>query len=222
MKPKAVILDVDGTLVDSNDAHTHAWVEALAAHGHRVPFAEVRPLIGMGGDKLLPRVAGIAEESPEGQAISERRSEIFKGRYLPRLRAFPQTRALLERMREEGMKLVVASSARADELRPLLEVAGASGLVEGTTSSDDADRSKPDPDIVQAALVKTGHLPGEVLMIGDTPYDLEAARRAGVGLIGLRSGGWRDDAFPGAVAVYDDPADLLASYDASPLGGHRG
>jgi len=120
-------------------------------------------------------------------------------------------------MRNDGMTLVVASSAKKEELGPLLEIARASRLVEHKTSGDDAERSKPDPDIVHAALGKTRCRPDEVVMIGDTPYDLEAARRAGVRFIALRSGGWHDDAFPGALAVYDDPADLLASYDASPL-----
>jgi HAD superfamily hydrolase (TIGR01509 family) len=219
MRPKAVILDVDGTLVDSNDAHAQAWVEALAEHGHRVPFAKVRPLIGMGGDKLLPRVVGIEEDSPDGKAISTRRGEIFKQRYLPTLRPFPGARALLQRMRADGMKLVVASSAKGDELDPLLEIAGAADLVEHTTSSDDAERSKPDPDIVQAALGKTGCGAHEVLMLGDTPYDLEAAHRAQVGFVGVRSGGWDDDALRGALAVYADTADLLAKYDSSPFSG---
>jgi HAD superfamily hydrolase (TIGR01549 family) len=219
VKPEAVILDVDGTLVDSNDAHARAWVDALAERGNHVPFPEVRRLIGMGGDKLLPRVAGIAADGPEGKAISARRQEIFLRRYLPLVGPFPCTRELLERIRADGMTLVVASSAKEEELRPLLEIAGASGLVEDTVSSDDAKRSKPDPDIVRAALAKTGRRAEEVVMIGDTPYDLEAARRAGVGFVAVRCGGWDDEAFPGALAVYDDPADLLARYDGSPLSG---
>jgi HAD superfamily hydrolase (TIGR01549 family) len=217
VKPKAVILDVDGTLVDSNDAHARAWVDALAEHGHQVPFTDVRRLIGMGGDKLLPRVTGIEEDTPEGKAISGRRQEIFLRRYLSLVNALPRTRDLLERMRSDGMKLVVASSAKKEELGPLLELAGATRLVEHRTSGDDADRSKPDPDIVHAALAKTGCRADEVVMLGDTPYDHEAARRAHVRFIAVRSGGWDDDAFTGALAVYDDPADLLARYDASPL-----
>lgn len=214
---RAVILDVDGTLVDSNDAHARAWVDALAEHGHRVAFADVRRLIGMGGDKLLPKVTGLSDESPEGRRISERRSAIFIERYLPALRPTPGARALLERMRRDGLTLVVASSAKADELGPLLEIAGAKHLIEETTSSDDAERSKPDPDIVRAALEKTGCPPGDVLMLGDTPYDVEAATRAGVGTIALRCGGWTDDRLRGAVAIYDDPADLLARWDTSLL-----
>ena len=214
---RGVILDVDGTLVDSNDAHARAWVEALAEHGVDVEFEKVRRLIGMGGDKLLPEVSGISEETPEGERISKRRGEIFKERYLPKLKAFPSTRELLEKMRDEGLKLVVASSAKEDELNPLLKIAGADDLIEKKTSSDDAENSKPDPDIVKAALDSSGLAPGEVVMLGDTPYDIESASRAGVRVIAVRSGGWEDADLSGAVAIYDGPADLLAHYDSSPL-----
>jgi HAD superfamily hydrolase (TIGR01509 family) len=223
MKPlRGVILDVDGTLVESNDAHAHAWVEALAEQGIQVPFELVRPLIGMGGDKLLPCVAGIEEDSAKGMKISERRREIFEERYLPSLRATPGANELLRRMHAEGLKLAVASSAKEDELGPLLRVCGADKLIERKTSSDDADRSKPDPDIVHAALGRLGLPPGEVVMLGDTPYDLESAERAGVPLIAVRCGGWKDEDLAGALAVYNDPADLLAHYDSSPLARARG
>jgi HAD superfamily hydrolase (TIGR01509 family) len=214
---RGVILDIDGTLVDSNDAHAEAWVEALAEHGIRVEFEKVRRLIGMGGDKLLPEVSGIAEETDEGKSISERRGELFKERWLPHLKPFPKTRELLERMRDEGLELVVASSAKKDEMDPLLKIAGADRLIEEKTSSDDAENSKPDPDIVKAALDNLGYAPDEVLMLGDTPYDIEAADRTGVKVIALRCGGWNDDGLEGAVAIYDDPADLLANYESSPL-----
>jgi HAD superfamily hydrolase (TIGR01509 family) len=214
---RGVILDVDGTLVDSNDAHAHAWVDALAEHNVYVEYEKVRSLIGMGGDKLLPEVSGSEEETPEGERISKRRGEIFKERYLPKLKAFPSTRELLQRMRAEGLKLVVASSAKEDELNPLLKIAGAGDLVEEKTSSDDAENSKPDPDIVKAALKSSGLAADEVLMLGDTPYDIESASRAGVRVIAVRCGGWKDEDLSGAVAIYDGPADLLADYDTSPL-----
>ena len=214
---RGVIFDVDGTLVDSNDAHARAWAAALAEHGHEVPFAHIRSLIGMGGDKLLPAAAGIDSASAQGRQISARRGAIFTERFLPHLRAFPQARALLEQLHAQGLKLAVASSARDEELKPLLALTGAAQLFETTTSASDARRSKPDPDIVQAALDRLGLPPADVAMVGDTPYDAEAAARAGIAMIALRCGGWDAHALGAAQAVYADPADLLAQLAASPL-----
>jgi len=214
---RAVIFDVDGTLVDSNDAHAHAWVQALAERGRRVEFSRVRPLIGMGSDKLLPQAAGLAADSPEGRAIAARRGEIFLRDWIPRLQPTRGARELLEWLRDDRLMLYVASSANADELQPLLRVAGADKLIESTTSSDDAPRSKPDPDIVKAAIDRTGRPADDVIMIGDTPYDVEAALGAGIAIIALRSGGWSDSDLDGAAAVYDDPEDLVNHYDLSPF-----
>lgn len=214
---RAVILDVDGTLVDSNDAHAAAWIDALKEAGHDVPFEKARRLIGMGGDKLMPELIGIENDTPEGKRIGEIRKEIFKTRYLPNLGPFPETAKLLQRMHETGLKLVVASSAEADELEVLLEIAGATGLVAERTSSSDAEHSKPDPDIVEAAVRSARVDASETIMLGDTPYDLEAATKAGVRLVAVRCGGWNDEDFAGAIAVYDAPADILAHYDTSPF-----
>jgi phosphoglycolate phosphatase-like HAD superfamily hydrolase len=183
-----VILDVDGTLVDSNDAHARAWVEAFADQGITVAFELVRRAIGMGGDKLMPAVGGIEEDSPLGKKIAARRSEIFKERYLPTLRPFPRVRELVHRMAEDGLTLAVASSAQEDELIPLLRIAGVHDLIPTRTSSDDAENSKPDPDIVQAALKRTGADPASAVMLGDTPYDVEAALGAGIEIVGLECG----------------------------------
>jgi HAD superfamily hydrolase (TIGR01509 family) len=214
---RAVIFDVDGTLVDSNDAHAQAWVDALADRGRRVEFARVRPLIGMGGDKLLAEAAGIDVESPEGKDIDARRRDIFTRRFLPHLAPTRGARELLEWLRDQRMRLVVATSAQQAELGNLLRVAGATKFFDATTSSDDAERSKPDPDIVQAAIARTGCADAEVIMIGDTPYDIEAAHRAHIDVIALRSGGWPDRDLARAAAIYDDPADLLEHYDLSPF-----
>src|SRR5262249_49565411 len=140
-----------------------------------------------------------------------------KTHYLPHIKPFPETRELLLRLRAEGLKLAVASSAKEDELKPLLEIAGAADLIEEKTSSDDADQSKPDPDIVQAALDGADLSAHEAVMLGDTPYDIEAAIKAGVKVIAFRSGGWDDEALAGAIAVYDGPADLLAHFYDSPI-----
>ena len=213
----AVIFDVDGTLVDSNDAQARSWVDALKELGYSVPYEKVRPLIGMGGDKVLPETIGVQKDSEKGKQISKRRSEIFKEKYLPNVRPFPDAQKLLDRMREQGLKLAIATSAQPDELRPLLQIVGAADLIEDKTSARDVKSSKPDPDVMQVALKRVGYPPNEVVMIGDTPYDIEAARKVGVGTIAFRCGGWSDSDLAGAIAINNDPADLLAHYDSSPL-----
>lgn len=218
---RGVILDIDGTLVDSNDANARAWQDALGAYGYNPLYGEIRRLIGMGGDQLLPILIGVDSQSEEGQEINELRSEIFQTRYLPRLRPFPQARALLAQMRAMGLTLVVGSSAKHDELEKLLAIADVADLVQEVTSADDAAHSKPAPDIVEAALAKMEHPRNTVMMLGDTPYDLEAALRAGVAMIALRSGGWQDAELQDALAIYDDPADLLANFAMSPLAAEQ-
>src|SRR5581483_6979601 len=199
-----VMLDIDGTLVDSNDAHALAWVQSMSEQGYDVPFEKVRPLIGMGGDKVLPEMLGIAKDSDEGKRISQRRKEIFMKSYLPHLKAFPQARELLQRMHDQGLKLVVATSAEPDELNELLNVIGphVAGLFAQEETSKDVKQSKPDPDVVQKSLKRMSYTPGEVLMIGDTVYDIEAAGRTNVKTIAFRCGGWSDRDLTGAIAIY--------------------
>jgi HAD superfamily hydrolase (TIGR01509 family) len=209
----AVLFDIDGTLVDSNDAHAHAWVDAFAEAGIQVDFARVRRCIGMGGDKLMPEVSGLSEDSPQGAPISKRRGEIFRDRYLPTLKPFDRAADLVAACKARGATVVAASSASRKDLHALLRVAGAGGLLDDATSSDDAEESKPDPDIVQAALKKAGVSAHDALMIGDTPYDVEAATRAGVAVVAVRCGGWGDEDLRGARAIYDGPWDLLARLD---------
>jgi HAD superfamily hydrolase (TIGR01509 family) len=215
---KGVIFDVDGTLVDSNDAHAQSWVDTFKGAGYEVPFEVVRPLIGMGADKLLPRTIGVRHDSEEGKKLIKRRSEIFRERYLSRLRPLPGARALVLRVRDDGLKAIVATSAKDEELKELLEAAEVDDLMEEKATASDAKRSKPDPDIVAAAIEESGVPANKAVMIGDTPYDVEAATRAGVRIIAFRSGGWDDASLKGAAQIYDGPADLLSHYDASLLG----
>jgi HAD superfamily hydrolase (TIGR01509 family) len=212
-----ILLDIDGTIVDSNDAHAYAWVDAFSAHRIDVPFHRVRPLIGMGGDKLLRAIRGIESESEEGKAISSTREELFEERYLPTLQPTPGARQLIEWLKQHDATVGIATSAKAGEVRGLLRAATVADLIDYTTSSDDAEESKPDPDIVLAALERTGAPAHTAIMIGDTPYDIEAARGAGVGTIALRSGGWHDTDLQGALAIFDHPADLLDNVLSSPL-----
>ncbi len=217
LKIKGVILDVDGTLVDSNDAHVRAWQAALSQHGYDCTYEEIHRLIGMGSDNLLPALIGLEKSTPKGKAISDTWSEIFHREYLPNLKTFPRTRELLLVLKAHDLKLAAASSAEEEMLGKLLEIAGAADLLEESTSAGDAESSKPAPDIVEAALSKLKLEPAEVVMLGDTPYDIEAAGKLGIGTIGLRCGGWDDEGLAGALAVYDDPADLLAHLDESPV-----
>ena len=214
---KAVLFDVDGTLVDSNDAHADAWVTAFREHGINVEWIKVRRSIGMGGDKLMPAVSGIDEESAEGAAIAEERGKIFKRDFLPRIKPLRNAARLVAAVKQRGYVAVAASSAQKDELTPLLKIAGADSLMDAKTSSDDAEESKPEPDIIIAALKRAKARADEAVLIGDTPYDVEAARRAGVDVIGFRSGGWGDADLHGAIAIYDGPWDLLEKIDDSPL-----
>jgi HAD superfamily hydrolase (TIGR01509 family) len=212
----AALLDVDGTLVDSNDAHAHAWVETLAKAGHDVPFERVRRLIGKGGDKLVPEVTGIEDED-RVKELGEARTTRFLEHFIREVRPLPRVRELLERMRDSGLQLVVATSANDDELERLLDVAGVADLLDEAATKDDAKRSKPDPDIIGAALRRAKVEPAQAILLGDTPYDVEAARRAGVATVAVRSGGWDDASLADAVKVYADAAALLAEWDESPF-----
>jgi len=215
---EAVLLDIDGTLLDSNDAHAQAWSDALREAGLDIGSETVRPLIGMGSDKLLPKLTGISADSEQGKRLVERSKEIFAKEYLPLVKPFPQARELLERVRDDGATLVVATSAAEDELRGLLAALGAEWLVDEKTTSSDANRSKPDPDIVRVAVDKAGVGPAQCVMLGDTPYDVEAATRSRVRIVGVRCGGHGDEELRGAVEIYDDPAALLSRYDESVIG----
>ncbi len=214
---RGVIFDIDGTLLDSNGAHARSWVETLAEAGYDVPFEVIWPMIGMGGDKLLPAAAGIESESPLGKKLTKRRWEIFEKEYPPALRPTPGARELAERLKDEGFKLVVATSAGGSELEQLLEAAGVADLMEARASASSARESKPDPDIVIAAVRSSRIKPENLLMLGDTPYDVQAAIGAHVNPVALLCGGWTIEELSGATAYYDNPADLLRWYDISPL-----
>jgi HAD superfamily hydrolase (TIGR01509 family) len=217
MRVVGAILDVDGTLVDSNELHARAWVQALGEFGVDVPISRVQPLIGMASDKMLPLLTGLSAEGDEGAAIARRRGDIFRSQYLSTVQAFPGASELLQALRNRGLALVVASSAEKEDLRPLLALVDAPWLLDDAVSARGAERSKPDPDVICSALEKLGMPPGRVCMLGDTPYDVEAATRARVATIAFRCGGWTDADLHGAAALYDGPADLLMNLETSPL-----
>jgi phosphoglycolate phosphatase-like HAD superfamily hydrolase len=216
-----VILDIDGTLVLSNDAHARAWVEAFATFGYNLEFDRVRPLIGMGGDRIIPKfLPGFSDKEGEGKKIADRRKELIIDRFSVHLAPAKGSRDLIIKMQQKGLRLLIASSATSQELSVLLKAARVDDLLsqdEATTSSD-AESSKPEPDLVEVALDKLGMQADRVVMLGDSPYDIEAAKKVGVGTIALRCGGFSDSQLKDAIAIYNDPADLLIDYNNSPLG----
>ncbi len=223
MAIQGVLLDIDGTLVLSNDAHAQAWVEAFAEYGYEIKFEDVRPLIGMGGDQLIPRILPeLSGKEGVGKKAADRRKELIIEKFSAKLAPAPGSRELVQRLKQEGFKLVVASSASSEELSSLLKAAGVEDLLseEPKTTSSDAEATKPEPDLVQVALSKGQLQPEQAIMLGDTPYDIQAASKAGVGVIAFRCGDFDDSQLADALAIYDDPADLLEHYDFSPLAKH--
>jgi HAD superfamily hydrolase (TIGR01549 family) len=217
---EGVIFDIDGTLVDSVDLHAEAWQESFRHFGHDVPFHEIRQQIGKGSDKLIPHFLPPEEVKRIGKQLDEFRGQLWKQQYLPRVRPFPKVRELLQRVLEDGKKIALASSAKGDELEKYKEIAGIADLIHEETSSDDVERSKPDPDIIHAAVNKLQDFkPDQLIMIGDTPWDALAAKKAGVNTIGVLCGGFPEQQLKeaGCIAIYRDPADLLAHYEESPL-----
>jgi HAD superfamily hydrolase (TIGR01549 family) len=211
---QAVIFDIDGTLVDSVDLHAECWLATFYRFGIEPSYADVRKQIGKGGDQLMPVFLSEADLKERRAEIERYRSALFKRDYLPKVRAFPKVRELFTRIKNDGVKIVLASSAKKDEIGSYKRIADIDDLVDAELSADDIERSKPQPDIFEAAL---DHLkpigPDSVLVVGDTPYDAESARKAGLKTIGVLCGGFpeSDLLLAGCVALYRDPADLLAN-----------
>jgi HAD superfamily hydrolase (TIGR01549 family) len=218
--PQAIIFDVDGTLIDSVDLHAESWRVAFEKFGKRVSLADVRRQIGKGADQLMPVFISNEEVARFGRELDEYRSQLFKRDYLPRVKAFPKVRELVQRLQFDGKHVALASSAKADELDVYKRIARVDDIIRTETSSDDAERSKPYPDIFQAALARLAGIAAEdAVVIGDTPYDAEAASRTRLRTIGLLCGGWSEEELrvAGCIEIYRDPADLFARYEASVL-----
>ena len=231
---QVVLFDIDGTLVDTVDLHAEAWQRAFARFGREVPFDEVRSQIGKGGDQLLPVFLSKAEVAKIGEELEGYRAKLYREEYLPRARAMPKVRDLFERLRDLGMRIGLASSCKKDELDTYTALCRIEDLIEDATTADDAERSKPHPDIFEAALASVGGAkPADALVVGDSPYDAIAAGKAGIRTVGLLCGGFPVANLTGAgcIAIFGSPADLLERIDELPLdpaareaheGSHRG
>lgn len=215
-----VIFDIDGTLVDSVDLHARAWRDAFAHFGYEVPVDRIRDQIGKGGDQLMPVFVPSADLDRRGEEIQHWRGEHYKAHYLPQVRAFPKVRELSARILQNGDRIALASSAKGDELAAYKRLAAIEDLVQGETSADDVDRSKPHPDIFLAAIETLDGIPPErLLVVGDSPYDPEAAGKAGLRTVGVLCGGFPEESLRrgGCFAIYRDPEHLLTGYAESPL-----
>jgi HAD superfamily hydrolase (TIGR01549 family) len=221
---KAVIFDIDGTLVDSVDLHARAWQLAFRHFGYDIPFDEIRRQIGKGSDKLIPYFLPPKEVNHIGEELDRYRSRLWKTKFLRKVKPFPKVRELFLRIRSDGKRVALASSAKGDELEAYKKIANIADLVDEETSSDEVKRSKPDPDVIHAALRKLGNPKrAETIMVGDTPYDAKAAKKARVAPIGMLCGGFSEAELitAGCIAVYNHPADLLKHYDESPIAGKK-
>lgn len=215
MKARAVIFDVDGTLVDSVDLHAEAWCEAFAKFGHPVEFREMRQQIGKGADQLMPHFLSEAELKGFGEELEKCRKEIFKEKYLPKVRAFPKVRELFLKLLSGGKRVTLASSAAGEELITYKRLCGIEDLVKDEVSKEDVEKSKPHPDIFEAALESLGDIGRtEIVVIGDTPYDAKAGVKAGLTVFGLLCGGFPEEQLrsSGCAEIYRDPAHLLECY----------
>jgi HAD superfamily hydrolase (TIGR01509 family) len=217
--PQAIIFDIDGTLVDSVDLHADSWARTFAHFGHPTPVETLRFQIGKGGDQMLPDLLGQETADKVGKEMEAWRGALFKREYLRRVKAFPQVPELFRHIRAQGQRVALASSAKGDELEVYKKIAGIADLVDEQTSSEDAEKSKPHPDIFSAALERLGLPATQVVAVGDTQYDAEAAAKAGMGTVGLLCGGFPEAVLreAGCLAIYRDPAALLAAYASSPL-----
>ena len=217
--PKAAIFDVDGTLLDSVDLHALAWHEAMVRFGHNVSFEQARSQIGKGGDKLIPVFLSDDEQRDHGKELDAWRSGHFKAKYLPLVRPFSAVPDLLQRSRDAGLRIAIASSAKKDELERYLDIAGVQKLIDETVSAEDVEESKPAPDIFEAVLKKLAIEGRDAVAIGDTPYDAEAAGKVEVRTVGLLCGGFTETELrkAGCAEVYPGPAALMACFERSLL-----
>jgi len=220
MQIKAIFFDIDGTPVDSNDMHVLAWEEAFAGIGEKFDRQAVHDQIGKGTDMLVPSLLPDLGEAQQ-EKLGDAHASVFMAKFLGQAKPFPRAHDLLAHAHDLGQQVVLASSASKEEVDHHLELLDVQAMVAATTSSDDVKNTKPAPDIFATALDKLPEINAEqVIVVGDTPYDMLAANRCGIAAVALRSGRFSDDALwnAGAIGIYDDAKALLADYADSPLG----
>ena len=206
---QAVLFDIDGTLVDSNDAHARCWIEAFARFGKQLEWDVVRHQIGKGGDLLVPDLLNAREMRRFGEKVKESRTRLWKDEYMPRVKPFPSARPVLEALHARGVKIALASSSNEDEVEYYTQLLGVGKLLAASTSKRDAEFSKPSPEIFRAALERTGSDEARTLAVGDTPYDILAAHRIPLPIAAVRTGGFEDHLLGKAEFLFDDLEELM-------------
>lgn len=216
---EALLSDIDGTLVDSNWLHAEAWQKSFEIIGINLELEDVRRQIGKGGDQLIPVFVPWWKRPAVEQPLEAYRKFLFQTQYLAQVRPLPRVREFLVSIQKHGIRVALASSASREDLLAYKKIARIEDLVDSDTSANDAARSKPHPDIFAASLHKLGVAPQNALALGDTPYDAEAAGKAGVSTIGVTTGGWDEAELldAGCIEVYRDVSDLLDRFEQSAL-----
>ena len=216
---RAAILDVDGTLVDTNYQHALAWYRAFRSHGVVLPLYRIHRHIGMGGDQLVRALAGEETDREQGDSMRAEEKNLY-AELMPEVEPLEGAADLVRELKDQGLAVVLASSAKSDEVDHYLDLLGVRDMVDGWTTSDDVEATKPEPDLVQAAIEKAG-TEGEAVMVGDSTWDCEAARRAGIETVAVLTGGFSEQELrdAGAAVVFESIVDLRREIDRTPLGG---
>lgn len=213
MRLEAILFDIDGTLVDSNDLHAHCWLEAFSKHGKEFPYEVVRNEMGKGGDLLVPDLLNAREMRTFGDDVRKDRDRLFKAKYQPQIRPFPGVRESFQSLHERGVKLALASSGSEEEVEYYTGLLGVRDFLEGTTSKGDAKFSKPSPEIFCAALERVGSKPDRAITVGDTPYDILASHRASLAVAAVSCGGFAAKQLSKAEFLFADVEELVRKID---------
>jgi HAD superfamily hydrolase (TIGR01549 family) len=206
---KGIIFDIDGTLVDSNDIHTECWLEAFEHFGKSIPYDLMRTQIGKGGDLLVPDMLNAREMREFGEKLKKYRPELFKKKYMERVKPFPRIHDLFEELSERDIKLALASSSNKDEVSYYTRLLGVGDLLEGSTSTHDANMSKPSPEIFEAALERIGTDSALTMTVGDTPYDILASHRCALPIAAVLCGGFERQLLAKAEFLFDSVEDMV-------------
>jgi HAD superfamily hydrolase (TIGR01509 family) len=204
MHLQALLFDIDGTLVDTNDLHARCWIEAFQHFGKHFEYDVVRHQIGKGGDLLVPDLLNAKEMRTFGEKLKNYRTDLYKKSYMENAKPFDGAKQTLEALHARGIRIALASSSNEDEVEYYTQLLGVENLIAGSTSKKDAEHSKPSPEIFRAALERTGADEARTFAVGDTPYDILAAHRIPLPIVAVLSGGFERELLAKSEFLFDD------------------